>query len=127
MFSQAAPAGSRLLRVQSGSQNRLRAWATSGGDHVLRVLLINDSLSSTALALIRTPRGFNSGAGWIERLRAPSAYAESGITLGGQRYATNTTTGVLRPPVLQPVAPRSGTYRVVVPASSAALLIVPAG
>jgi hypothetical protein len=90
------------------------------------VLLINDSLSSTALALIRAPRGFNSSAGTIERLRAPSAYAKGGITLGGQRFATNTKNGALHPPVLQHVSPRSGTYRVIVPASSAALLSVPA-
>ena len=70
MFAQAAPAGSRLLRVVSGSQGPLRAWATLAPDHRVRVLLINDSLTSSALAVVRTPAA--PGPAGLERLRAPA-------------------------------------------------------
>jgi glycosyl hydrolase family 79 len=120
MFSQAAPAGSRLLRVVSGSHGPLRAWATLAPDHHVRVLLINDSLSSSALAVVRTPTA--SGAAALERLRASSAYATSGLTLGGQTFGATSATGALSPAVAQPVAPHGGTYSVTLAAGSAALL-----
>ncbi|HEY6523825.1 MAG TPA: glycosyl hydrolase family 79 C-terminal domain-containing protein [Solirubrobacteraceae bacterium] len=124
MFAQAAPAGSRLLRVVSSSQGPLRAWATRAPDHRVRVLLINDSLTSSALAVVRTPAA--PGPAALERLRARSAYATSGVTLGGRTFGPATTTGVLTPPVPQPVAPRAGAYSMTLPAGSAALLTLPA-
>jgi hypothetical protein len=120
MFAQAAPAGSRLLRVVSGSQGQLRAWATRAPDHSVRVLLINDSLSSSASAVVRPPAV--PGPASLERLRASSAYVTSGVTLGGRTFGASTGTGVLAPPVAQTVAPRGGTYSVALPAGSAALL-----
>jgi hypothetical protein len=120
MFAQAAPPGSTLLRIASGAQDRIRAWATSAPDHRIRALVINDSLTSSALALVRVPAA--SGPGLIERLRAPSAYATGGVTLGGQRFGANTRTGLLAPPRPQALVPRSGVYRVTLPASSAALV-----
>ena len=120
MFAQAAPAGSRLLRVVSSSQGPLRAWATRAPDHSVRVLLVNDSLSSSALAVVRTPVA--PGPASLERLRASSAHATSGVTLGGKGFGAATTTGVLAPPVPQQVKPRGGAYSVTLPAGSAALL-----
>lgn len=120
MFAQAAPAGSRLLRVVSGSQGPLRAWATRAGDGSVRVLLINDSLSSSAQAAVRTP--VVPGRARLERLRASSAYARSGVTLGGRTFGPATGTGALAAPVAQSVTPRGGTYSVTLPAASAALL-----
>jgi len=122
MFSQAAPAGSRLLRVGDGSQDQLRAWATLGRDHRVRVLLIDDSLTRKLQTLIHAPAGFGSHVASIERLLAPSAYATGGITLGGRRFGATTATGVLPPPVPEGLAPRSGAYAVTLPAGSAALL-----
>jgi hypothetical protein len=119
MFAQAAPARSRLLRVVSSSQGPLRAWATRAPDHRVRVLLINDSLTGSALAVVRTPAA--PGPAALERLRASSAYATSGLTLGGQAFGA-TTTGVLAPPVSQPVVPHGGAYAVTLPPGSAALL-----
>jgi hypothetical protein len=124
MFAQAAPAGSRLLRVVSGSQGPLRAWATLAPDHHIRVLLINDSLSSSAVAVVRTPRA--PGPASIERLRASSAYATSGLTLGGRTFGAATTTGVLAPAAAQSVTPHGGTYSATLPAGSAALITLPA-
>ncbi len=124
MFAQAAPAGSRLLRVVSGSTGPLRAWATLAPDHRVRVLLINDSLSSPALAVIRTP--VVPGPASVEPLRASSAYATSGLTLGGRSFGAATPTGVLAPPRAQTVAPRGGAYSVTLAPGSAALLTLPA-
>jgi hypothetical protein len=120
MFAQAAPAGSRLLRVVSSSQGPLRAWATLAPDHHVRVLLINDSLTSSALAVVQPP--VVQGAASLERLRASSAYATSGVTLGGRTFGAASATGVLAVPVPQSVVPHAGTYAVTLPAGSAALL-----
>ncbi|MGH2894902.1 MAG: glycosyl hydrolase family 79 C-terminal domain-containing protein, partial [Solirubrobacteraceae bacterium] len=124
MFAQAAPAGSRLLRVVSGGQGPLRAWATRAPDHRVRVLLINDSLSSSALAVVRTPSA--RGPAGLERLRASSASATSGLTLGGRTFGAATSTGALPPAVGQSVTPHGGTYSVSLPAGSAGLLTLPA-
>jgi hypothetical protein len=124
MFAQAAPAGSRLLRVVSGGDGPLRAWATLAPDHRVRVLLVNDSLSGSAAAVVRTPTA--PGPASLARLRASSAYATSGVTLGGRTFGASTATGLLAPPVAQVVAPRGGAYPVTLPAGSAGLLTLPA-
>ncbi|MGI8506152.1 MAG: glycosyl hydrolase family 79 C-terminal domain-containing protein [Solirubrobacteraceae bacterium] len=123
MFAQAAPPGSRLLRIYSGSQDQVRAWATLAPDHRIRVLLINDSLSRSALALVHTPVG--SGPASIERLLSPSAYATGSVSLGGRSFGARTSSGRLRTPQVKVVAPRSGAYSVTLPAASAALLTLP--
>jgi hypothetical protein len=120
MFAQAAPARSRLLRVVSSSHGPLRAWATLAPDHHIRVLLINDSLTSSALAVVRPPVA--PGPASLERLRASGATATAGVTLGGRTFGAATTTGALAPSVAQAVAPRAGAYSVTLPAASAALL-----
>jgi hypothetical protein len=124
MFAQAAPAGSRLLRVVSSSQGPLRAWATLAPDHRVRVLLVNDSLSSSAETVVRTPGA--PGPASLERLRASSAYATSGVTLGGRSFGAATGSGVLAAPVAQTVAPHAGAYALRLPSGSAALLTLPA-
>jgi hypothetical protein len=124
MFAQAAPAGSRLLRIDTGSQDQLRVWATLGPDRRIRVLLINDSLKSEAQTLVHLPVGYGSRAGSIERLLAPSAYATSGITLGDQHFGATTATGVLPPPAPETVTPHLGAYAVTLPVGSAALLML---
>jgi Glycosyl hydrolase family 79 C-terminal beta domain len=123
MFTQAAPAGSRRLVTNAGGQTAVRAWATVAPDRRIRVLVINDSLTSSALALVRTP--VMSGPASVERLRAGSAYATGGITLGGQSFGATTETGLLPAPVPQNAVPRRGTYAVTLPAGSAALLTLP--
>ncbi len=125
MFAQAAPSGSRLLRVGSGSQNQVRAWATLAPDHRIRVLLINDGVTRSALAQVRAPVA--AGVASVERLQASSVDATSGVTLGGQSFGARTSTGVLAPPQTSVLAPRSGTYRVALPAASAALLTLAPG
>jgi hypothetical protein len=125
MFAQAAPAGARLLRITSGSQAQLRAWATLGQDHRVRIVLINDSLRSSAQTQIRVAGA--AGPGAIERLAARSAYATAGISLGGASFGSDTATGVLSAPQQQAVTARAGGYSVTLPAGSAALLTVSRG
>lgn len=130
MFTQAAPAGSRLLRTVSGDPVDLRAWATISPDRRIRVLLINDSLYSSTVAVVRVlgrdrvPGPARAHTAAIERLRAASAYSTSGVTLGGEGFGSSTSDGVLRAPVPQTVALRGGDYRVSLPPGSAALLTV---
>jgi hypothetical protein len=125
MFAQAAPAGSRLLRVSSGSQAQVRAWATLSRDHRTRVLLINDSLTRSARAQLRAPVA--AGPAAVERLRAGSAYATSGVTLGGESFGPGTATGVLPSPQTTVLVPRSGGYTLTLPAASAALVTLAPG
>jgi hypothetical protein len=120
MFARAAPPGSRLLALASDSQAQVRAWATVGPDHRIRVLLINDNLTSSAVALVRTP--VTPGPASVERLRASSAYATTGLSLGGQSFGGHTATGLLAAPVPQALPARAGAYAVTMPAGSAALL-----
>ena len=122
MFAQAAPGGSRLLPVSSGNQSQLRAWATLGADHKIRVVLINDSLRGAAQTQVRVSGG--SGPAAIERLGAPSAHATGGVSLGGASFGAHTATGVLPAPSPQAVTARAGGYAVTVPAGSAALLTI---
>ncbi len=124
MFARAAPPGSRLLRISTGNQEQIRAWATLGSDHQVRVLLINDSLGGgDTRAVVRAPTGYGKNAATLERLSAPSASATGDITLGDRQFGT-TTTGVLAPAVPQTVAAASGTFTISLPASSAALLVL---
>jgi hypothetical protein len=123
MFAQAAPAGSSLLRIASGSQTDLRAWATVGPDHRIRVLLINDSLRQSADAVVRIAG--SAGPAAVERLQAPSAWATGGVTLGGRSFGAATSTGVLAAPVPQTIMPHGGAYGVSLSAGSAALLTLP--
>lgn len=122
MFSLAAPAGSHLIQVLAPTNNGLRAWATDGADRAVRVMVINDNLTSGALANVNPPAGYDSHPGALERLRAPSAYATGDVTLGGRSFGTATSTGLLSAPVHQTVKPRAGTYSIYLPPASAALL-----
>ena len=123
MFVQAAPPGSQLLKISTGSRV-VRAWATRGTAGVTRVVLINSSLTRKVDVVVRLPRSVRRG--WLERLRGPSAYATSGVSLGGRSFPASTYTGVLPgPPHTTAVMPSGGSYRVSLPPTSAALLTVP--
>jgi len=127
MFSQAAPAGARLLPVSNATSTDTRVWATLGRDHVVRVLVINDSIGSGARVLVRNPAGYGRQPATIERLRAPGgAYATSGVTLGGRSFG-RTTTGVLEAAITQRLRRHGGGYAVTLPPASAGLLTLTKG
>jgi hypothetical protein len=121
MFAQAAPVGSRLLVVSGAAPPQLRGWATLGADGKVRVLLINDSLTATGQIVVHSPAGWGSQPAAIERLLAPSAYATTGITLGGQSFAPDSN-GVLAPPAPLTVSTTHGAYGVALAPGTAALL-----
>jgi hypothetical protein len=126
LFAQAAPTGSRLLRIHTAGGSQLRAWATLGADGRVRVLLINDGLRSGASALVQVAGA--SGDATVERLQAPSAYATSKVTIGGRTFGAWTGTGHLQPLLLSSAAPGTdGGYRITLGPASAALLTLPAG
>jgi hypothetical protein len=124
MFALAAPAGSRVLHIRAASQTQVRVRATSAPDHHIRVLLINDSLSRAANAVVSAP-GAGRGTATLERLEARSAYASGHAALGGVSFGTRTATGRLPAVRTAAAVARAGTYRVSLPAASAALLTLP--
>jgi hypothetical protein len=123
LFAQAAPAGARLLTTTQSNRGRVDSWATIAPDQHLRVLLINHSLSSSQNVVVHMPAA--RGPAKLERLRAPHAQSTGGVTLGGQSFGAETTTGVLSGPVRDAtIAPHSGAYSVRLPPACATLLTV---
>lgn len=126
MFAQAAPAGARLLPIAGTQTVGVKTWATLAGDRTLRVTLINKHLRRGETVRLRLPAGY--GRAGVQQLRAPSVMASSRITLGGQGFGSETTTGRLSGTArLATLAPAGGTYVVRLPAASATLLTLPAG
>lgn len=118
MFSRAVPRGARLLPV-SGATGTLRAWATKAPNGRIRVLLINEASHSQALTL-------KVGAGAtavVQRLKAPGVRATGHITIAGQSFARNTSSGQLTGHFNTTVLHRrGGAYVVRLPDASAELL-----
>ncbi|HEY2259889.1 MAG TPA: glycosyl hydrolase family 79 C-terminal domain-containing protein [Solirubrobacteraceae bacterium] len=122
LFGQAAPPGSRLLKlhgIRTGSH--VSVWATRAPDGRIRVALINKSPSRDRTIAVRLPRGTGDTA-TIERMQAPSVHSKRGVTLGGRTYGRNTYTGALAPLQTQPATGAARTYVVKLPRGSAALL-----
>jgi hypothetical protein len=124
-FSQAAPAGSRLLSLTGTTIGAVRAWATRGPDGTDRIVVINTQPHGAAEPFTVTIPG-SAATGTLEALRAPSLTATTGITLGGQSFGSETSTGLLAgTPATAPVSPVNGTYRFSVPTAAAVVLTVP--
>jgi hypothetical protein len=124
LFAQAAPPGSRLLRVPGlgGGSSVLSVWATRGVDRIDRVVLIDKDPSRAETVTLRPPAGTPGGA-TLERMRAPSVLSRSGVTLGGRTYGPNTATGQLAPAITRALTPNAhGNYTITIPADSAALV-----
>jgi hypothetical protein len=120
MFAQAFPPGAELLPVNVSPSGPLKVWATGGPGFPTRVVLINKDPVNPYQVQLQVA-GL-TGPAQIERLEAGSASARSGVTLGGQTFGNETTTGKLPAPRTQPVVPVLGTYTITVPAASAAML-----
>ena len=122
-FTQAAPAGARLLNVSAPSDPTLRVWATRAPDHRVRVVLINTSAERSRQVVLTLPAGGGRPA-TVKLLTAPGLAAKTGVTLGGRAFAPNSSTGRLTGDADTVRATRSpgGGYLVRVPAGSAAIL-----
>jgi hypothetical protein len=126
MFAQAAPAGSHLLRLGTAAPAGVKIWGTRASDGVVHVVVINKRLAKSQFLRITVPGAH--GAAEVEQLRAPSVHATGGVTLGGQTFGAETSTGALAGPALhQTVASSGGGYPITVPAASATMLTLPAG
>jgi len=124
MFAQAAPPGSRLLAASITNAQGIIVWATRGRAGHTRVVLINESLDRRTVAVGATAPGIPPAT--LERLRAPRLSSTSGVTLGGQSFGTETTTGRLagRSHVAE-LKTTGAHYEFTLPAESAALLALP--
>jgi hypothetical protein len=126
MFAQAAPGGSRLLRLSAPrTGSPMKIWATRATDGTVRITAINRGPHTTMLHLRAPAPGSSATPPTVTRLRGPSFQAETGITLGGQTFGSQTSTGTLTgPPSTETLVPASGTYRLTLPPRSAALLTI---
>jgi hypothetical protein len=124
MFAQAAPAGSRLLTLGAAAPSGVKVWATRASNGVMHVVIINKRLSGSQVVRLGIAGAHGTAA--VEQLRAPSVHSTTGVTIGGQTFGTQTSTGVLTGPAPhQTVAPKGGEYRFTVPAASATMLTFP--
>ncbi len=121
MFAQAAPPGSRLLRVATTLPAGVKLWATRAPGGRTHLVVINKRSERPATLSLRVA-GVH-GPATVESLRAPSIHATGGVTLGGQSFGSETETGVLagRPQQVT-VSPTGAGYTVRVPAASATML-----
>jgi Glycosyl hydrolase family 79 C-terminal beta domain len=125
MFAQAAPAGAHLLQGSWQLSGGVKVWATRSTGGVVHVVLINKRLRGSRTVTIRIPAARGPAA--IERLQAPSVHATGGVTLGGQTFGAESSTGMLAGrPSTTTITPVGGAYVVRLPAVSAAMLTIPA-
>jgi Glycosyl hydrolase family 79 C-terminal beta domain len=119
MFAQAAPPGSRLISTSTANAQGIATWATRGRQGHTRVVLINENSAARTVALGST----GGRPATLERLSAPGLTSTSGVTLGGQSFGAQTTTGLLagRSSTAKLTA-RQGRYVFTLPADSAALV-----
>jgi Glycosyl hydrolase family 79 C-terminal beta domain len=121
MFAQAFPLGAQLLAAGAPS-GPVKVWATRDSAGVIRVTLINKDPSAEHDVALQVTGGGAPAA--LETLTAPSINSTGGITIGGQSFGDDTTTGALGPMQTSPVVPAGETYSVPLPAASAALLTI---
>jgi hypothetical protein len=121
MFAQAAPPGSRLLRLSSSVPPGVKVWATRAPGGTIHVVVINKLLAHSARLGLRISSA--RGAADIEQLRAPNVHSTGQVTLGGQTFGADTATGLLTGTADDStVTQSSGAYTVTVPAASATML-----
>ncbi len=94
MFAQATPPGSRLVRITgSSAAPGYRRWATLGADRHDTCGRDQQADRRLAVVEIRVPAGAEDAT--LELMRAPSITSKTGITIGGQGFGAQTSTGEL--------------------------------
>jgi len=123
MFAQAVGPGSQLLNGSGSAGTGVDVFALRTPRQPLRVVLINYRTSGARTIAVRVP--VKAATVTLEWLRAPSVTSTTGVTIGGQSFGAETSTGTLpAAPTQQPVSPTHGHYAVTVPAASAAILTI---
>jgi len=121
MFAQAFPPGAQLLHTSASPSGPVKVWATRDSSFHTRVVLINKDPANTYSVTLQVS-GMSSSA-QLERLLAPAVSSTDGVTLGGQSFGDETSTGVLpAPPQTETVTPTLGQYTITLPPASAAML-----
>jgi hypothetical protein len=123
MFSQAFPVGAHLLNATTHTTAAVKVWSDVDTGGTVRTLVINEDSAPATVHL--SVRGRNAHAATVETLTAPALDASTGISLGGQSFGANTTTGVLGTPQTTTTQALLGEYTVTVAAGSAALVTTP--
>jgi hypothetical protein len=119
LFAHAFPAGAQLLPVHAPA-SPVKVWATRDPAGRTRVTVINKDSRPHRVEL-QLPPGL--GQAELEWLRAPSMTATAGVSLGGQTFGPETSTGLLAgAATADPVPQLLGWYSIQLPAYSAALL-----
>jgi hypothetical protein len=122
MFAQAFPPGAQLLPVTAPA-GPTKMWATVGPDGTVRVVAINQDATAEHDVQVLIPGATEGGS--LETLAAPSLAATTGVSLGGQSFGDETTTGTLPgAPATTPVTPSSGVYTVPLAPGSATLMTI---
>jgi hypothetical protein len=122
MFAKAVPPGAHLARLSQSSTAPIQAWATRATDGTIRVVVINLGTQQNTVAV---NAGATGGPGVLERLEGSSLTTTYGVTLGGQTFGTETTTGRLAGRrSTSKVTPRRHDYVFTMPALSAAMLTI---
>jgi hypothetical protein len=123
MFAQATPPGSRLLRTSGPSGGGLSTWATLGTNGTTRVVVINKSTSRARAVAIRAPA--KAASATLELMQAPSITSKTGITIGGQGFGAQTSTGELAgTPQTPTLKLKRHEYSFKLPPASAALVTI---
>jgi hypothetical protein len=122
MFAKAVPPGARLVALSKSGTAPTQVWATRAPDGTIRVVVMNLASQPQSVAV---NAGASLGRGKLERLEGSSLTTTSGVTLGGQTFGSETTTGRLRGrPRIFTVRPRGHDYLVSMPPLSAAMLTI---
>jgi hypothetical protein len=126
LFSRAAPRGAQLLPAGPNPPGAtLKTWATVDPAGTRRVVLINKSREPRTVALA-VPGG--SVTARVKRLIAPSYRSHRDVTFGGQSYGTSTADGRLTgKEKIEKLRRARGSFQVVMPGTSAALVTVKRG
>ena len=117
VFARTLGSHPRLLHEQLKTSRglNLKAWAVADGS-ALRLLLINKSAQRASITLALPVRG----SATVQRLTAPSARSELGVTLDGQRLGRNGRW--LGRAATQTVVGARGEYHLSIGATSAVLV-----
>jgi hypothetical protein len=106
------------VRVDAPGSLNLQAWAVRVGRDRLHVLLIDNGRRPVRVSLSLP----GAGPAEVQRLLAPAAAAETGVTLAGRRLGPDARWRGR--PEHEAVPPAAGGYSIMVPRLSAALLSV---
>ena len=100
MFAEAAPPGSRLIRLYGPATHVVRAWATRAPDGRLRITLINDDLRHAETVAISAP---TKNTATLTSLRAPSITSRTHVTITERSVAASGRDYVIRVPAASAV------------------------